>query len=118
MFGIIIFGARPVERQVGTGRFHCPACQVDAACSHHEVRQYATLFFVPVVSYGSAQEFVRCERCGSEYAASVLGAARAQDSAVPVPPTWKCDHCGNTNPADHSRCLACEQPQAALHDRT
>jgi len=106
MFGIIIFGTRPVERQVGTGRFHCPACQVDAACSHHEVRQYATLFFIPVISYGSAQEFVRCEHCGSEYAPDVIRSRRAQGHTASEP--WKCPHCGNTNPADHSRCVACQ----------
>ena len=78
MFGIIIFGARPVGRQVATGRFHCPACQTDASYSQHEVRQYFTLFFIPLISYGSVREFTRCEQCGSEYPAGVLAMTRSR----------------------------------------
>ena len=108
MFGIIIFGTRPMERQVGTGRFHCPACQVDTDCSHHELRQNFTLFFLPVMSYGEAREFVRCRRCGTEFAPGVLRNGLAEDRGARAATAWKCDHCGNTNPADHTRCVACQ----------
>jgi hypothetical protein len=113
MIGIIIFGTKPVARKTGTGSFFCPTCQRDTPCSHHRIRQFFTLYFVPLIPLGAVGELVRCDRCGSEHAADVImrGYQEARTSLSP----WKCRQCGNTNPPEYAHCVACNSPRGP-HD--
>ncbi|MFP4105679.1 MAG: zinc-ribbon domain-containing protein [Phycisphaerae bacterium] len=69
---LIIMGttAKPVEQQ--RGRFHCPQCRSEAAYTLINIKNYFTLFFIPLLAVGSAGKIVRCDRCGSEFGPQVL----------------------------------------------
>lgn len=107
MSGIIIFGTKPVERETGSGSFSCPTCGQDAPYSRHRIRQVFTLYFVPLFPVGSGRELVRCRRCGSEFAGEVL--ERGYDETRVRLEPWRCEACGNTNPPEHSTCVACRR---------
>ena len=106
VFGIIIFGTKPVERSVGSGSFHCPTCQSDAPYNQRRIRQVFTLYFIPVFPLGSGTELIRCGRCGSEYPSDVLQWGHDQARSASSP--WTCRSCGNTNPPEYARCVACQ----------
>lgn len=110
MFGIIIFGARPIERNVGSGSFYCPSCRDEAPYSHLKVKQFFTLYFIPLIPLGSGRELVRCAGCGSEFDADILRSG--YDEARSAVATWSCRRCRNTNPPEYERCVACNEPKS------
>lgn len=106
MFGIVIFGTKPVERMVGSGSFYCPTCQRNAPYTRHKIRRVFTLYFIPVFPFGSGTELIRCGHCGSGFPEDVLRWDHDQARSVSSP--WQCPSCGNTNPPEYARCIACQ----------
>jgi hypothetical protein len=107
MFGIFIFGTKPIEKLKRTGFFHCPACRRDTPCSHLKVRQFFTAYFIPLFPVGSGREVVRCDHCMTDFPADILQGRYDEVRAEYVP--WECRHCGNTNPSEYTRCVSCNK---------
>ena len=105
MVGLIIFGTQAVRRKRGTGSFFCPSCRRDTTFVRSRVRQFFTLYFVPLIPLGKGTEIVHCEGCGLEYPADVL--VFGHDAAASAVGPWTCGSCGNANPPECDRCVAC-----------
>ena len=68
----IIFGTRSSPSVVRAGMFLCPCCTTPEAYDLVRVRQYFTLFFLPVFPIGTRGQYVECGRCGSTYDEAIL----------------------------------------------
>ncbi len=105
MIGFVLFGIKEMERQVGAGSFYCPDCRCDNNYTRYAIARYFSIYLIPVIPLGKSGEFVRCNRCSSNYAADIVDLDRreVQDAFA----TWKCERCGNWNPAEYGNCVSC-----------
>jgi hypothetical protein len=107
---MIIWGTCGREKIVGNEEFFCPRCQSEAVAEHVRVKRYFTLYFIPLFPISTVGEYIRCEECAGTFNMDVLDLTRDEVEEAQKP--WRCDHCGNSNPSDYSRCLSCKQPKA------
>ncbi len=80
---MIIFGFRGVRMTRDTGLFDCPDCQRTTEYRLRGVRNFITLYFIPIVplTWEGGDEEVRCSVCKSKYPAGVLdGSWPAEES--------------------------------------
>lgn len=69
---MIIWGSRGLTSVVHSGNFHCPRCSTDRPFSLKEVKNYFTLYFIPLIPMGSAGKYVECHNCGGTFAEEVM----------------------------------------------
>jgi hypothetical protein len=69
---MIIYGTRGKNVRTGGGEFTCPRCACEQSYKHFEVKNYFTLYFIPLIPMGNAGEFVECEGCGGTFAPEIL----------------------------------------------
>jgi hypothetical protein len=73
---LIIFGTRPRLTVIDEGTFHCPNCSESTGqprtYQHQQVRNYFTLYFVPIFPLGAGEEIVRCSHCTMIFEPDVL----------------------------------------------
>ncbi|MCC9604123.1 zinc-ribbon domain-containing protein [Stieleria sp. JC731] len=55
-----------------TGQFHCPTCRSNQDYRLRSRRPFLTLYFIPVVPIGGAEQFVVCRGCKEKWDPSVL----------------------------------------------
>lgn len=72
----IIFGSAPRFKTTGKGSFTCPNCGETRNYERKEVRQYLTLYFIPLIPVGSPREIIECMTCGRQFSAAVLDGAQ------------------------------------------
>lgn len=60
---LIIFGTRGVRMRGDSGNFHCPECRSPRSYTHHKVRRFFTLYFIPVIPLDLVGEYVECDVC-------------------------------------------------------
>lgn len=65
----IIWGSRNRITADGSGSIQavCPSCQRNARLDGMQVRNWFTLYFIPVFPMGSAQRFTQCSACRSQF---------------------------------------------------
>ncbi len=63
----MIVGRHPVTKTVSSGLFRCPKEQLERAYSGHKVRNWHTVFSVPVLPGKVVEEYVECFCCGSTW---------------------------------------------------
>jgi rubredoxin len=78
---MIIFGARPRTKTIGTGTFFCPHCQTTRDYERKEARPYFTLYFIPLFPIGKPTEFIECTVCQVAYQPEVEKVKRAPTTA-------------------------------------
>jgi hypothetical protein len=69
---IILWGSRGLTSHLDQGRFHCPQCQGECGYALNSVREWFTLYFIPLFPIGGAQRYVECRRCGTTFTEAVL----------------------------------------------
>lgn len=69
---MIIYGTRGKNVHAGDGQFLCPRCGVEKPYKHFEVKNYFTLYFIPLIPIGKAGEFVECGGCAGTFAPEIL----------------------------------------------
>lgn len=69
---MIIYGTRGKNVHVGGGEFFCPRCSTDQQYQQYDVKNYFTLYFIPLIPIGKAGEFVECTGCGGTYSLEIL----------------------------------------------
>src|SRR5439155_12352622 len=69
---IIIWGSRGLSKTVAHGEFECPRCGRTSEYSVIQVREWFTLYWIPVFPIGSAKRYVECRRCGGTFDEEVL----------------------------------------------
>lgn len=70
---MIIIGTRGITSSTGqTGTFSCPGCGQQASYRERQIRQWLTLYFIPVIPLGLHGKFVECENCRQAYDPAIL----------------------------------------------
>jgi predicted RNA-binding Zn-ribbon protein involved in translation (DUF1610 family) len=70
---ILIWGSRGLTSEIGRGNFYCPQCDaVNVPYRHKSVREWFTLYFIPVFPIGGKQPYVECEQCKGTFQEAVL----------------------------------------------
>src|SRR2546429_1863716 len=69
---MIIFGWRTRESTADTGEFHCPSCGAVQPYQFRVLKNWFTLYFIPVIPLNKLGEFVRCQGCGNAFRPEVL----------------------------------------------
>ncbi|MEN8149181.1 MAG: zinc ribbon domain-containing protein [Planctomycetota bacterium] len=72
MIAFIIFGWKGVTYTKTRGRFHCPQCAEERDFEHKRVRNFFTLYFIPLIPLGLAGEYIHCTACGGDFEITVL----------------------------------------------
>jgi uncharacterized tellurite resistance protein B-like protein len=69
---MIIFGTRGVKSTIKSGNFNCPQCEQSTPYRHRKVRNFFTLYFIPLIPLNSAGEYVECGQCKGTFIPRVL----------------------------------------------
>jgi tellurite resistance protein len=73
LYFIIIWGSRGINSTLKTGKFFCPECDVsDCHYKHIRVRNFFTLYFIPLIPMGTLGEYIECQHCKLTYKKSIL----------------------------------------------
>ena len=57
---------------VESGEFHCPQCEAPQTCSIKQVRNFFTLYFIPLIPMGVAGRYVECGSCGGTFSEEAM----------------------------------------------
>lgn len=68
---MIIFGWRSVTSTAGKGDFFCPTCG-NTAYELKRVRNFFTLYFIPLIPLNKLGEYVECGQCKNTYNEQIL----------------------------------------------
>lgn len=69
---MIIWGSRGLTSVVETDQFHCPQCATEQPCSLKQVRNFFTLYFIPLIPLDVAGRYVECDSCGGTFDEELL----------------------------------------------
>lgn len=69
---MIIYGWRGVTRTQDRGTFNCPTCRSQKDYAHKHVRNWFTLYFIPIIPLNRVGDYVECNGCGQAYTAEIL----------------------------------------------
>ena len=64
---MIIWGSRGLTSVVENGQFHCPQCGTDRMFNLKQVRNFFTLYFIPLIPLNVAGRYVECGSCGGTF---------------------------------------------------
>ena len=72
---LILFGTQDRRKVVGGGQFICPKCGVKREYEVVSIKEWFTLFFIPILPTANnegSEEFVECRTCKKTYDTDVL----------------------------------------------
>ena len=72
---LILFGTQDRRKVITDGQFICPKCGVKREYEVVSIKEWFTLFFIPILLTGNnegREEFVECKTCKKAYDADVL----------------------------------------------
>ncbi|MCB1042439.1 MAG: zinc ribbon domain-containing protein [Acidobacteria bacterium] len=69
---MIIFGTRSVTSTPERGEFFCPNCRSAQTFKLKRVRNFFTLYFIPLIPLQKLGEYVHCEGCQGDFVVDVL----------------------------------------------
>ncbi|MCB1098621.1 MAG: TerB family tellurite resistance protein [Verrucomicrobiae bacterium] len=69
---MIIFGTRGVTTSPESGSFHCPSCGLGSPFKWKRVRNFFTLYFIPLIPLNKIGEYIECQRCKGTYNTEIL----------------------------------------------
>lgn len=72
LYFIIIWGSRGINKTLSTGQFYCPQCEGEERYKHIRVRNFFTLYFIPILPLGTLGEYIECQHCNLTYKQSIL----------------------------------------------
>ncbi|TWU36617.1 Tellurite resistance protein TerB [Novipirellula aureliae] len=79
---MILIGTMNLTRTRDRGSFYCPTCRTSNSYRLRARRPFLTLYFIPTVPIGGAEEFVQCDGCRSTWDITVLEMNRKQHEAI------------------------------------
>jgi hypothetical protein len=107
----IYWGSRIKTVTVGQGAFYCPQCHAAACYTHQHVKEYFTLYSIPLFSIALLGQFIECTRCHNKFQPSVRDLSPEQIEEMQKP--WQCRCCQCLNPPSEMRCLNCKELRLA-----
>lgn len=69
---MIIWGSRGLHSVVESNQFHCPQCGTARGCNLKQVRNFFTLYFIPLIPLDVAGRYVECTSCGGTFAEEAM----------------------------------------------
>jgi hypothetical protein len=113
---VIIWGSTTKNNVVAQGEFYCPRCRAFTDYSRHAVRQYFTLYFIPLFPMGTLAEYIECQQCRGNFEPAICDLSAGQIEGLLKP--WSCPGCQNMNPAAEAHCMRCQtvRPQEDARD--
>ena len=72
---LILFGTKDRRKVEQSGQFMCPKCGVERHYEGISIKEWFTLFFVPILpteNNEAKEEFVECKSCKKTYDTDVL----------------------------------------------
>ena len=72
---LILFGTQDRRKVVADGQFICPKCGVERDYEVISIKEWFTLFFIPILPTANnegREEFVECKTCKKAYDTDVL----------------------------------------------
>ncbi len=80
MLLFIIFGWKGIKRTVGKGRCHCPRCGAERDYKHISLRNFFTLYFIPIIPLKKIGEYIECEACHGQFDVALLDYSPEQEA--------------------------------------
>lgn len=78
---MIIWGSRGITSTVDQAQFHCPQCSSDRHGNIKQVRNFFTLYFIPLIPLNVSGRYVECTSCGGSFAEEILSYDPEQERA-------------------------------------
>lgn len=72
LYFIFIWGSRGINKTLAIGQFYCPQCEGEERYKHIRVRNFFTLYFIPIIPLGTLGEYIECQHCRLTYKQSIL----------------------------------------------
>lgn len=97
-------GQKIDRKTIGSGNFHCPACNREQRYTRYQLKRRTMLY--SIIPLGRGEDMggiVECERCHTDFPTQVL----LQDVPTRSSSVWICAQCGNVNSEADDRCLRC-----------
>ena len=69
---MIIWGSRGLTSVVESGEFHCPQCETPRSGNLKQVRNFFTLYFIPLIPLDIAGRYAECGSCGGTFAEEIM----------------------------------------------
>ena len=69
---MIIFGSTSLTSTTDTGTFYCPQCGNQQLYNLRQVRNFFTLYFIPIIPLDIAGRYVQCTNCQGSYEMDIL----------------------------------------------
>ncbi len=79
---MILIGTMNLTRTRDRGSFYCPQCGTTEFYRRRSRRPFLTLYFIPTVPVGAAEEFIQCDGCDATWDLSVLEMDRDSHEAA------------------------------------
>ena len=75
---MIIWGSKTKTKTVNSGKFFCPNCKDETSYTQIYISKYFTLYFIPLFETEKLGEYVRCDRCNSNYKPEILNYSKEE----------------------------------------
>ncbi|MDF1664124.1 MAG: TerB family tellurite resistance protein [Planctomycetota bacterium] len=72
LYFIIVWGSRGINKTLAIGQFYCPQCEGEEGYKHIRVRNFFTLYFIPIIPMGTLGEYIECQHCQFTYKKAIL----------------------------------------------
>jgi len=69
---MIIYGTKGKSIHVADGDFFCPRCNSEQDYKHFQVKNYFTLYFIPVFPIGKGEDYLECGGCKQAWSQDIL----------------------------------------------
>ena len=76
---MIIWGSRGLKSEVSRHHFHCPQCSAQREGALKQVRNFFTVYFIPIIPLNVAGRYVECTSCAGSFAEEILSHDPAQE---------------------------------------
>ncbi len=76
---MIIYGSRGITSVVETGQFNCPQCESPREFRLKQVRNFFTLYFIPLIPLDVAGRFLECGSCRGTFDEKIRSYDPAQE---------------------------------------
>jgi hypothetical protein len=79
---MLILGTTRLTFTKSKGTFHCPQCTKEQAYRHRSVRNFFTVYFIPLIPLNQEGEYVECAQCRGRFEPSVVNLTAEQFAAM------------------------------------
>jgi hypothetical protein len=75
---MLILGTTRLTFTKTKGTFHCPQCTKEQSYRHRSVRNFFTVYFIPIIPLNQEGEYIECGQCRGRFDPSVAGMTAEQ----------------------------------------